>query len=173
MWHVPPLRELQERREVINEEEWRTREVTLVADSGEHIPYRLRRQLGVSTVDEKLSAFTDSRGDREARYLPVQLNRPEFLLRGHQSIVNTALIHPHLPLIATAGIESRVMLHSPTAGTPFSHDPLGLTRLDTRRLLPASPEDRAAIRRVLLGIVAPPEDEDGSSDGATMQLFDE
>ncbi|KZV66865.1 WD40 repeat-like protein [Peniophora sp. CONT] len=147
VWQIPPLRELQEQRQVLNEAEWRAREIGQVADSAQ--------------------------GDYKARYLPVQLNRPEFQLRGHQSIVNTALAHPHLPLIATAGIESHIMLHSPTPGVPFSQEPLGLTRLDTRRLPHPSRADRDAIRRILIGIVPPTEDEDDFSDQTTINLFDE
>ncbi|VDC01332.1 unnamed protein product [Peniophora sp. CBMAI 1063] len=151
VWGIPPIRELQEQRQTIDQAEWRTREISQVADS----------------------AFSDTKSDRQARYIPVQLDRPEFHLRGHQSIVNSALVHPHLPLIATAGIESHIMLHSPTAGVPFSQEPLGVTRLDTRRLPLASPEDRVAIRRILMGMEASPDDEDDSADHITIQLFDE
>ncbi|CAD6927791.1 unnamed protein product [Tilletia laevis] len=51
-----------------------------------------------------------------------RLNKPAFTLDGAQSITNTTLAHPHLPLIATSGIERLVRLYSPL---PFStHDEL-------------------------------------------------
>ena len=39
--------------------------------------------------------------------------------KGHESIVNSALIHPHHPYILTAGIERYIRLHSPTASSMF------------------------------------------------------
>ncbi|KAL9940762.1 hypothetical protein V8E36_000250 [Tilletia maclaganii] len=51
-----------------------------------------------------------------------RLREPAFTLEGAQSITNTTLTHPHLPLIATSGIERLVRLYSPL---PFSeHDDL-------------------------------------------------
>ncbi|KAK0520695.1 hypothetical protein OC842_007019 [Tilletia horrida] len=51
-----------------------------------------------------------------------RLSEPAFTLEGAQSITNTVLAHPHLPLIATSGIERLVRLYSPL---PFSiHDEL-------------------------------------------------
>ncbi|KAF8500795.1 hypothetical protein F5888DRAFT_1888110 [Russula emetica] len=55
------------------------------------------------------------------------------IVQGHLSIVNTTLIHPVLPLIATAGIERQVVLHSPTPNTPWATD-LPLTPTVTRSL---------------------------------------
>ncbi|KAE8222506.1 hypothetical protein CF319_g4304 [Tilletia indica] len=51
-----------------------------------------------------------------------RLRKPAFTLEGAQSITNTTLAHPHLPLIATSGIERLVRMYSPL---PFSvHDEL-------------------------------------------------
>ena len=63
-------------------------------------------------------------------------------LTGHQSIVNTALMHPYRPYILTAGIERYIRLHSPTEASPCT-EPLSLTPTDvptpgSRRMTAAS-----------------------------------
>lgn len=55
------------------------------------------------------------------------------IVQGHLSIVNSTLIHPVLPLIATAGIERQVLLHSPMPNTPWASN-LPLTPTTTRSL---------------------------------------
>jgi hypothetical protein len=55
------------------------------------------------------------------------------VVQGHLSIVNSTLIHPVLPLIATAGIERQVVLHSPTPNTPWATN-LPITPTATRSL---------------------------------------
>ncbi|KAI8854075.1 hypothetical protein BC829DRAFT_241826 [Chytridium lagenaria] len=46
-------------------------------------------------------------------HLPVELGSEDFTVEGHRSIVNSVLFHPQLPIIATAGVEKIVRLHSP------------------------------------------------------------
>src|SRR5580693_6395297 len=64
-------------------------------------------------------------------FLP--LNSTHTLVQGHLSIVNSTLIHPVLPIVATAGIERQVLLHSPTPNTPWGSN-LSLTPTTTRPL---------------------------------------
>ena len=45
---------------------------------------------------------------------PMRVSQ-DFQLPGHRSIVNSALCHPTLPLIATSGVEKCIRLFSPTA----------------------------------------------------------
>lgn len=52
---------------------------------------------------------------------PVELAQPVFTLEGSNSIVNSTLCHPTMPMIATAGIERLVRLHY---ATPMSSDHL-------------------------------------------------
>ncbi|KAF7316237.1 WD40 repeat-like protein [Mycena indigotica] len=46
-----------------------------------------------------------------SRCIPAQLDTPLTRLGGHSSVVNTVQIHPHMLVVATAGVESRVLLH--------------------------------------------------------------
>jgi hypothetical protein len=98
----------------------------------------------------KSSAFTTASHSSE-KYVPKELSTPltricgthliiyfhfsstYMIVQGHLSIVNTTLIHPVLPLIATAGIERQVVLHSPTPNTPWAPD-LPITPTATRSL---------------------------------------
>jgi len=60
------------------------------------------------------------------------------------SIVNSALIHPHLPLVATAGVERNVFLHSPTSSTPYTQD-LEIIPCHVRRWTDSTAEDEYEI----------------------------
>jgi WD repeat-containing protein 22 len=63
-----------------------------------------------------------SEGLLKTRYLPVELSTPTCILTGHNSIVNTTLIHPHLPHVVTSGVERDIILHSPTPSSPCTLD---------------------------------------------------
>ncbi|KAI0712040.1 WD40 repeat-like protein [Earliella scabrosa] len=76
------------------------------------------------------------------RYVPMDISTPLDRMAGHQSIVNTALMHPYRPYILTAGIERYIRLHSPTEASPCT-EPLSLTPTDvptpgSRRMAAAS-----------------------------------
>ncbi|GAA5983533.1 hypothetical protein JCM11641_005840 [Rhodosporidiobolus odoratus] len=51
--------------------------------------------------------------------IPHSISTPSQVLAGHRSIVNTALFHPTLPLLYTAGVEKLVVCHSPLSSTPL------------------------------------------------------
>ncbi|GAA6048581.1 hypothetical protein JCM3770_002039 [Rhodotorula araucariae] len=51
-------------------------------------------------------------GDRVAAIAPASQ-----ILTGHRSVVNTALFHPALPVLYTAGVEKLVVRHAPAAAT--------------------------------------------------------
>ncbi|KAG7088144.1 hypothetical protein E1B28_012166 [Marasmius oreades] len=120
LWQIPPVEELTVRREEIASRDW----------------YR---------EDSQVVGFTKDLGS--ARYLPVELSTPTTVLKGHNSIVNTTVIHPYLPLIVTAGIERDVRLHSPTKSTPFLHE-MEASPTEARKLLKET--DREQTRRVVM-----------------------
>ncbi|KAJ7256817.1 WD40-repeat-containing domain protein [Mycena haematopus] len=85
VWALPPPESLAAQRTVLSYAEW---------DAGEHV--------GVTAFAERALG---------PRCIPAQLHTPRARLGGHSSIVNTVLIHPHMLLAATAGIEAGVVLH--------------------------------------------------------------
>ncbi|KAF7348252.1 WD40 repeat-like protein [Mycena sanguinolenta] len=85
VWVLPPPESLTAQRTILSYAEW---------DAGEH--------LGVTAFAEHATG---------PRCIPAQLHTPHARLGGHSSIVNTVLLHPHMLLAATAGIEAGVVLH--------------------------------------------------------------
>ncbi|KAI0317617.1 WD40 repeat-like protein [Amylostereum chailletii] len=147
IWKIPPASALVEQRETISDIDWN------------------------SASDPGAIAFTDPRHSSSI-YVPMELSTPLFHLNGHHSIVNTALMHPTLPLIATAGIERHVVLHSPTASVPFSEGALNRTTTEIRHLPVTSAGARAQMRRLLLGTPGADPHDSGEEEAAIM-LFDE
>jgi len=92
---------------------------------------------------------------------------------GHLSIVNTTLIHPVLPVIATAGIERHVILHSPTPNAPWATDlPLTVT---TTRPLPSggpAPSDPSILRLLMRLSTIMEVDESMGEDARSIAYFD-
>lgn len=138
-------------------------------------------------VSTTIPAFTE--GSRSPRYIPVELSTPLFRLTGtpfcnsfyyshidyssgHESIVNSTLIHPHLPYIVTAGVEKNVVLHSPKASSPCCTD-MQLTSPNVRNLDADGTADRTAYVRALtdFDIVTGEESED--SETMTIRMFDQ
>ena len=96
------------------------------------------------------------------------------IVQGHLSIVNTTLIHPVLPLIATAGIERQVVLHSPTPNTPWATN-LPLTPTTTRSLPSEglSTTDLSSLLRLLIRMNTLMEpDESLGEDARSIAYFD-
>lgn len=96
------------------------------------------------------------------------------IIQGHLSIVNTTLIHPVLPLIATAGIERQVVLHSPTPNTPWASN-LPLTPTTTRSLPSEelSMTDPSSLLRLLIRMNTLMEpDESLGEDARSISYFD-
>ncbi|RPD62291.1 WD40 repeat-like protein, partial [Lentinus tigrinus ALCF2SS1-6] len=104
------------------------------------------------------------------RYVPVDLSTPLARLTGHESIVNTALIHPYRPYILTAGIERYIRLHSPTSSSPCT-EPLELTPKAVRTVETSSPSTREAFLRAM-GVMDDPASDDEDGDGGSIALFD-
>ncbi|KAJ6611391.1 WD40-repeat-containing domain protein, partial [Mycena sp. CBHHK59/15] len=90
VWALPSPAELTAQRTVISSAEW---------SAGEHA--------GVVAFAEHPTG---------SRYVPAQLDTPLARLGGHQSIVNTVLVHPRMLLAVTAGVEAGVVLHGATDG---------------------------------------------------------
>ena len=105
------------------------------------------------------------------RFLSFKLDSSDHL--GHLSIVNTTLIHPILPVIATAGIERHVILHSPTPNAPWGADLLP-TRTNTRPLPSGGPAPSdPSVLRLLMRLSAMTEvDESMGEDARSIAYFD-
>ncbi|KAH9991247.1 WD40 repeat-like protein [Russula vinacea] len=95
LWQIPSSTTLENERQIIGADDW------------------------LNGNEDGTVAFTGASFSSE-KYVPKELSTPLTRLGGHLSIVNSTLIHPVLPLIATAGIERQVVLHSPTPNTPWA-----------------------------------------------------
>ncbi|KAI9058253.1 WD40 repeat-like protein [Trametes sanguinea] len=104
------------------------------------------------------------------RYVPAELSVPHTRLTGHDSIVNTAFIHPDRPYLLTAGIERFIRLHSPTSATP-STEPLLPTPQEVRAVPPTDPNSRRLLLRAM-GLIDDPADE-ADDDSQAIALFDQ
>lgn len=51
--------------------------------------------------------------NRTTRTVPAALDVPRAILTGHRSVVNSALFHPTLPWLYTAGVEKVIVRHGP------------------------------------------------------------
>ncbi|KAG7445711.1 WD40 repeat-like protein [Guyanagaster necrorhizus] len=144
LWKIPSISSLVERRQVVDPDEW----------SGNPV-------------------FADTTGYasglHEPRYVPVNIKTPLCRLTGHNSIVNTTLVHPDFPYIVTCGIERHIFLHSATPSTPFS-DGLESTPTEVRSLLEQSThEEDIDVHNLLIGVE--PVDS-GDLESSTISLFD-
>ncbi|KAI0260688.1 WD40 repeat-like protein [Gloeopeniophorella convolvens] len=148
LWKVPSLEALGDERQEIAADEW------------------------LNGGEDGIIAFTGPSYSSK-KYVPKELSTPLTRLGGHLSIVNTTLIHPVLPLIATSGIERHVILHSPTPSAPFAVD-LSPTSA-TARSLPstASALGEPAVLRLLMdiGTITDPDDSMGE-DARSIAYFD-
>ena len=109
-----------------------------------------------------------SQGLGETKYIPMDLSTPFCRLNGHRSIVNSVLFHPQLLHIVTAGIEKDVILHSPTPGSPCTHD-LAETSTEVRNLSDRPDEDRLNYWLSLTGELG----EGDSDEEGTISTFDQ
>lgn len=110
--------------------------------------------------------------------LPVSYIRYYIRWSGHKSIVNTAIFHPHLPVIATSGVERRVRLHNATPSATWA-DELELTSSTVRGFYDTTEEEnRLLIMGSLRGEHATlregdsEEDIADEADNGTIALFD-
>ncbi|KAI9507367.1 WD40 repeat-like protein [Russula earlei] len=108
LWQIPSLTTLENERHVISADDW--------SNGAEN--------------DILSTPITRLCGRFIFHYLPLYTST---IVQGHLSIVNCTLIHPVFPLIATAGIERHVLLHSPTPDTRWGSN-LSLTPTTTRSL---------------------------------------
>ncbi|KAF9533088.1 WD40-repeat-containing domain protein, partial [Crepidotus variabilis] len=106
IWRISSISDLLNQREIQSAKEW------------------------TSTRDSRI-AFCD-RGNRP-KVLPVQITKPTCRLSGHDSIVNSVVFHPHFLHVVTAGVERRIVLHSPTPSSPCTQD-LALSSTNVRSL---------------------------------------
>jgi len=89
---------------------------------------------------------------------------------GHQSIVNTALMHPHLLHVVTSGIERTIVLHSPAPNSPCAAN-MSRTPTDVRPLPDTNAESSSLIMQAM-GLI-PARDPGADDDSSTVALFDE
>ncbi|GBE85301.1 WD40 repeat-like protein [Sparassis latifolia] len=119
--------------------------------------------------DEHSSTVGFANGLSQSRVVPMELPTPFCRLTGHQSIVNTTLMHPSNLHIATAGIERDILIHGPTPTSPCLD---GTTLTPTAvRTLPDSDLDSNRLFRHAIGL-GPAMDEPDDDTGA-IALFDE
>ena len=84
--------------------------------------------------------------------LRLKLTAPDFVtISGHDSIVNTAVFHPHFFHVVTSGVEKNIILHSPTPSSPCTQN-LQPSPSDVRDLRPEDEDqDRSNYLTALLG----------------------
>ncbi|KAF9061447.1 WD40-repeat-containing domain protein [Rhodocollybia butyracea] len=146
LWKIPSVEHLVEERKEISSHEWQLSKGNTVA-------------------------FTA--GLESPKFIPTEISTPSAILKGHNSIVNTTLIHPYFPLILTAGIERTVTLHSPLPSCPFSQQ-LSLTPQEVRQLPnDTTIEEARVIDSLLLGL-SDPADRNSPDEAEldTIRLFD-
>lgn len=100
--------------------------------------------------------------------LPASLDTPAFRLCGHNSLINSVLLHPHAPLAVTSGVESYLRLHGPVSTA-------GYERTATRvREVPDKPSAREdAFLRALHRQQAEVSESILAGDAGTIAFFDE
>jgi len=144
-WRIPPMEELVAQRESISQTEW-----TQDAEKGTRRVW-----------------FEYEGADGNIRMvLPRDLAKPSFTLEGSRSIVNSALCHPTLPMIATAGIERLVRLHFATPSC-LEHLREDYDEVRPKTRSRARSENRGIVARALrTELNAPsPEPDDDEEDG--------
>ena len=100
---------------------------------------------------------------------------------GHDSIVNTSLIHPVLPHIVTAGVERHIIVHGPIGTSSQSISPEAQTNGFTKtkeevRRLPEPGEEsvRRYARAIATGHLVEDEDMDvDEEEEKTIDFFDQ
>ncbi|KAH9065241.1 WD40 repeat-like protein [Lactarius vividus] len=148
LWKIPALETLENERQVIGADDW------------------------LNGGEDGAVAFTGSSYSSE-KYVPKELSTPLTRLCGHISIVNTTLIHPVLPVIATAGIERHIILHSPTPSAPWAPE-LPPTPTTTRPLPSGgpSPTDPSVLRLLMRLSTITEVDESMGEDARSIAYFD-
>ncbi|KAF9013305.1 WD40 repeat-like protein [Cyathus striatus] len=145
LWKIPSITELTERRREIISNDW--------------------------NIGEFPNIIAFSEGFTENKFIPVNLSTPFCRLTGHQSIVNTTLIHPSLLHIVTSGIEKNIVLHSPTTSSPCTQN-LHRSPSDVRELSDNVDDDRSAYIRAL-GFSRPDVlSGDDTAERITLSMFD-
>ncbi|CAB4411884.1 unnamed protein product [Rhizophagus irregularis] len=91
---------------------------------------------------------------------PLNNSTPQYVLNGHRSIVNSAIWHPHVPLIFSSGVEKIIKVHS---AFPFSNK-------DCESKIPQPPRSR--FRRGEISFRANEYEENMEEDLSTLKFFD-
>ncbi|SPO47154.1 uncharacterized protein PSANT_04841 [Moesziomyces antarcticus] len=141
IFRIPPVEDLKLRREFVSRKEWLRETSQLHKQRAPALkPHGLESETKASTQrpgseaeavgsdesdsDSDIAGEGEVDHDSEVAYCsgsilradrivrPAKLDRFSYVLGGGQSIVNTALIHPTLPYIFTAGITSDITVHS-------------------------------------------------------------
>ncbi|PPR07786.1 hypothetical protein CVT26_014971 [Gymnopilus dilepis] len=147
VWKVPSALELMEQRQTLTAESW----------------------LGYG--DGSTIGFPSSPEGHVV--VPAEISTPFCRLTGHNSIVNSALFHPHLLHVVTAGIEKKIILHSPRQSSPCSESlqlsPTTVRKLDDE----ASERDREIFWSALESAALQPAGiTDDNDERQTLSLFD-
>ncbi|KAF9046547.1 WD40-repeat-containing domain protein [Panaeolus papilionaceus] len=147
VWKIPPTEELMDKRDSLSVAEW-------------------ENYGNASTI-----AFTQGR--LAPKVVPAEISTPFCHLKGHNSLVNTTLFHPHFLHVLTSGVERKIFLHSPTPSSPCTHN-LDRAPTEVRKLKDSDDEDRIVYYNAISGIrPLDVESGDDASEMQTLRLFDQ
>ncbi|KAF8195596.1 WD40 repeat-like protein [Pholiota molesta] len=148
IWKIPPLPQLLAKRQEFSEDQW-----------------DISHGLG-STI-----AFT--KGNKGPKFIPTEISTPFCRLTGHNSIVNTAVFHPHFLHVVTSGVEKNIILHSSTPSSPCTQN-LQPSPANVRQLrVDDADEDREQFLAAMLGVGHSTLGDIGDeSERQTLSLFD-
>ncbi|KAF4617596.1 hypothetical protein D9613_005957 [Agrocybe pediades] len=135
---------------------------------------QLLNQREIISADDWNASERLETGRNEPRVVPVEIATPLCRLTGHDTIVNTAVFHPHLFHIVTSGVEKNIILHSPTPSSPCTQN-LQRSPADVRELKPEDEDlDRANYLTALFGShpTLLTESADDREERRTISLFD-
>ncbi|KAF5361053.1 hypothetical protein D9756_005005 [Leucocoprinus leucothites] len=132
-----------------------------------------RQEVSSNDWENQGSAGAETAG-KEKKYIPTSISTPLCRLTGHNSIVNTAVFHPHFLHIVTSGVERRIVLHSPTPSSPCTQN-LPASPAEVRQLDADGTLDRLTFNQALIGAfttVGEPGLAEDSSERRTIRMFD-
>lgn len=158
MWKIPDPAKLLEARQVFSADAW-------IGETSVQVGMSVDCRSGILT--KALLGFAE--GVLAPRHVPVNISQPAFRLqgklglrlyeyksstcilmqfKGHQSIVNSALIHPSFLHIVTSGVERDILLHGAAPSSPCTHN-MGKTSTRTRQIFPVERDHQVTLRDAL------------------------
>lgn len=141
VWKIPDIEVMKARRE--NASDWKSIESWKIV--GDKLSRPNEYKVATATYSELRTACGSIT-------VPTSITTPSNIIISHQSIVNTSIFHPTLPLLFTSGIEKAVHIHS---GSPFySHGSTStafvkrVRRTDGRLITPRIEEESSMVESI-------------------------